>query len=291
MRKTLITILCYWSSHFLRDGGKPFSFFLTMLIFSLSSVNFVLASTYAVESRHQNVHFERTDTIPKGPYPVTEANCKLFTVTDPIGSAKGIKDRGWAVTSDVHYGPFEIVSFAGSLESYGPCVINNTNIAIFHKRKLIGFFYTDPNFDHQLASIRIDSSGAIKIFSGGGLNSLSYEIVFRDNRITLDTPIYKTACEGDGIIPTSNLNIFDKRQELKHFGWRSVTSSPESEQFKDGYELDPFYDTVRVENDLPELVTCGGMYCKFLYETDKSYLDITTTSDNYRVLSYNGFCK
>ena len=291
MRKTLITILCYCSSHFVRDGGKPFSFFLTMLIFSLSSVNFVLASTYAVESRHQNVHFERTDTIPKGPNPVAEANCKLFTVTNPSESAKGIKDRGWAVTSEVHYGPFEIVSFAGSLEStYGPCIINNTNIAIFHKRKLIGFFYTDPNFDHQLASIRIDSSGSIKIFSGGGLNSLSYEIVFRDNRITLDTPIYKTACEGDGIIPTSNLNIFDKQQELKDFGWRPIANNPMSEKLKT-YKLDPYYDKIRVEKNLPALNTCGGMYCEFLYETDKSYLDITTTSDNYRVLSYNGFCK
>ena len=104
-------------------------------------------------------------------------------------------------------------------------------------------------------------------------------------------PIYKTACENDGIIPTSELNIFDKRQELKDFGWRPVTSSPKSEQFKDSYELDPFYDTVRVEDDLPELVTCGGMYCKFLYETEKSYLDITTIGEDYWVVSYDAFCK
>jgi len=269
----------------------------TVLILSIGTVSFALASTYAVESRHHKIHFKRADLIPRGPNPVAEANCKRYTATEPRKRAKGIQDRGWAITSDIHYGPFNFVSFVGSFESItsGMCIIKNTNIAIFHNGKLMGFFYTDPDFDTELSSIRIDNSGAISVYSGGGVDLPSVEIILRDNKITLDTPSYKTACKGDGIIPKlTGQSIFDAREKLFSFHWRPSVDVNENEAFIQNQKKGPYYKSTRSERYLPELDTCSGTglgFCKYVYERTSSYLYLTTISDGGIVVYSQGFCK
>ena len=272
-------------------------FLFVTLVFGLGLTSFAFASSDLIESHLEKVYFSSSKSLPKGPNPTVEANCVAYTATDLTQTSKTVRDRGWIVTSQVKYGPFELISFAGSLESItsGMCIIKETNIAIFEMQKLVGFFYTDPEIDTELSRLHTDGTGKIQVISGGGVGSTSFEITFRANRITLDTPSYTTACEGDGIIPTLiSQSIFEAKKELFEFGWKPTSDISGSEEFRNYYEKDPYYETIRNERNLPELVTCSGTgvgYCKYLYENDKSYLEIDTVSDGDQVVSLHGFCK
>ena len=268
-----------------------------ILVLGFSTPSWAFSSSVVIESHHENVHFASSNFIPKGPSPIVEANCTNFTTPRLTHNSKTVTDRGWIVTSQVHYGPFELISFAGSLESItsGMCIITETNIAIFLSNKLLGFFYTDPELDTGLSGVHADGMGRVQVVSGGGIRPTSFEITFRSNRITLDTPSYTTACEGSDIIPSlTSHSILEAKKELLSFGWKPTSDISGPEEFRNYYEKDPYYETTRIERNLPELITCSGTgvgFCKYLYEGDKSYLEIDTVSDGDQVVHVYGFCK
>ena len=271
--------------------------FSLALVISTGVISLSAADEFVLESHQSKVHVASLRSLPIGPYPTVEGNCAGYLPKDLKQNSKTVDKSGWTVTSQVQYGPFELVSFAGFLESdtSGMCAIEQTNIAIFYMQELIGFFYTDPEIDSALGSMYVNDSGKIEVTSGGGFTSQSFEISFRKNRITLDVPSIKTACEGDGIIPDLNYqSIFQAKKKLLDYGWQPTAEITGSNDFVSYYEKDPYYDTRRINQDLPELITCSGSgigYCKYLYETDKSYLEIDTVSDGDQVVSFDGFCK
>lgn len=271
--------------------------FILILLFSFL-VSPLYASEVILESHASEVKVAKLNSIPKGPNPKVEGNCKGYIVSDLTQISKTIAEKGWAITSQIQYGPFELISFAGSFESItsGMCIIGKTNVAVFERKKLVGLFYTDPNVDHVLASMNLDNSGKINVFSGGGIRALQSEFTFRNGRITLDDKSYKVACEGSGVIPhLSHLNIFEAKKSLLEYGWYPVDEITGSNEFMSFYEKDSYYDETRINKDLPELVTCSGTgvgYCKFLYETSTAYLEVDTAGgSDYGVVSLIGFCK
>ena len=250
-----------------------------------------------LESHHPEVLVANINSLPSGPNPIAEGNCQNYLTTDLEGNSKAISKSGWGVTSVLTHGPFELISFAGSFKSItsGMCMIEQTNIAVFQNKELIGLFYTLPDLDHKLGSIHKDNLGRIQVLSQGGFAVLSFEIISRKNRITLDFPGDTIACEGDGVIPNLTFqSIFEVKKHLTNYGWRPTLELSGAEDFMSYFEKDPYYDTRRIEEDLPALVTCSGTglgYCTYLYEREKSYLEITTVSDGDEVIALNGFCR
>jgi hypothetical protein len=267
------------------------------LLVSLVTGCVAKADGFILESYHPEVLVANTKSLPSGPNPIAEGNCQYHLKTDLEGNSKAIAKSGWGVTSVLTHGPFELVSFAGSFNSItsGMCIIEQTNIAVFQQNELIGLFYTLSDLDHKLGSIAADNLGKIQVFSQGGFSVLSFEIIFRKNRITLDFPSDTIACEGDGVIPNLTFqSIFEVKRRLANYGWQPTLELSGNEDFMSYFEKDPYYNTRRIEEDLPELITCSGTgmgYCKYLYEREKSYLEIITVSDGDMVISLNGFCR
>ena len=269
--------------------------FISIILFSFL-VSPLYAGEVILESHASEVKVAKLNSIPEGPNPKVEGYCKDYVLSDLTQISKSIAEKGWAITSQIKYGPFELISFAGSFESATSsiCIIEETNIAVFERKKLVGLFYTDPEDNHLLASMNLYNSGKISIVSASGPRMSQFELIFRNGRITLDNNSFEFACEGSGIIPDLVGENFDSaRKALIEYGWKPTRELTGSEDFLSFYEKDDFYERLRVNHDWPELITCSGTglgYCKYLYETKTSYLDLNTIEAGF-VVSLFGFCK
>jgi len=269
--------------------------FLPILLFSFL-VSPLYASEVILESHVDKVKVAKLSMLPMGPNPDVPRNCERSVAINLTQNSRSIEKKGWIVTSQLKYGPFELISFSGSLDaSSGICVIKQTNVAIFKFQNLKGIFYTDPDIDDSFGSIYIDQTGKIIAVPVNEIVRPSFEITFRKNKITLDSLSYNTACEGEGIIPDLNGEYFESaRKTLLQYGWKPTLELSGSEDFLRYYHKDEFLEDKRIRSKIPELITCSGTgfgFCKYLYENDTSYLDLETVSDGNEVVSLVGFCK
>lgn len=273
------------------------SFLLFFPLLFLTS--FPVFSEVIIESRLDDVYVVEIDEIPIGPDPLFEDNCRYFVSDSESELAKEISKRGWVVTSEVEHGPYHLISFAGDAGSItsGMCIIEQTNIAIFKDKSLLGLIYTGSDNSHELAALELNQKGSISVISGAGTRFAAYELEFRGNRITFDEITSTIVC-GTHIVPQlSRYPLTTARKRLTEYGWGPVDW--ESYQISDaGKESskDEFYESARLKYGLPEIQTCSGTgvgYCSLLYQNDDAYLEVTTVGgiEGAIVLGYYGQCK
>ena len=255
------------------------------------------ASDIIITSNIENILVAKISSIPNNPNPeVLEYaegdQCEFLDIEPELKSAKLISNKGWAITSQVVYGPYELVSFAGQFERIHTwCFADQTNIAIFHKDTLIGLIYTTEEASMALGGIELLKTSQIAIIPTWVSDKVqSAVLTFRKNKISVDGPYYSMACELDGIIPDiDGLEIQEARNILFDYGWKP----------RNGKKLDNMGDMVLgydSERDVtPELRTCGGgglLRCWYNYESKNSYLEVLASGEPEPIVSgVQGSCK
>jgi len=246
---------------------------------TVSNVSDYEGSTVQIISNIDNILVAKISTIPNGPNPKLDDQCERLIVEPELKSAKLISNKGWAITSQVAYGPYELVSFAGQFErEWKWCFADQTNIAIFHKDTLIGLIYTTEEASMALGGIELLKTSQIAIIPTWVFSkSQSAVLTFRKNQISVDKPYYSMACKLDGIIPDiQGLEIAEARNILFDYGWKP----------RNGKELDDMGDMrlwySEMQDLTPELRTCGGagfLRCWYNYESKDSYLEVLAVGE------------
>mgnify|MGYP006083038153 CR=1 FL=1 len=242
------------------------------------------ASDIIITSNIENILVAKISSIPNNPNPeVLEYaegdQCEFLDIEPELKSAKLISNKGWAITSQVVYGPYELVSFAGQFERIHTwCFADQTNIAIFHKDTLLGLIYTTEEASMALGGIELLKTSQIAIIPTWVFSkSQSAVLTFRKNQISIDEPYYSMACKLDGIIPDiQGLEIAEARNILFDYGWKP----------RNGKELDDMGDMrlwySEMQDLTPELRTCGGagfLRCWYNYESKDSYLEVLAVGE------------
>lgn len=245
-----------------------------------------------LESNVENILVAKLSFIPTGPYPKLDEQCEILTVQPELNSAKLISGKGWKITSQVVYGPYEIVSFAGQFNlSHTLCVRDQTNIAIFHKGILLGLIYTPEDNSFDLGSLELLETSEIAIYPSYVYDKNSIAVLtFRNNKVSIDKPTYSMACATDGIIPDIHgLDIEAARNSLFDYGWMPQ----DGKKLEDMEGMQFWYSELRAKT--PELRTCGGggfLRCYYNYENKNSYLEVITSGEPQGTVSgVTGSCK
>ena len=258
----------------------------------VSNVSDYEGATVQIISNINNILVAKISSIPNGPNPKLDEQCERLTVKPELKSAMLIYNKGWAITSQIVYGPYQIVSFAGDFEKVHTwCIRKKTNIAIFHDESLLAIIYTKPENETALGSLELLETGHIGIYPTYIYHKKHVaNLTFRNNEISINLPSYSMACGVDGIVPNINgLDIKKARKILFDYGWL-----PRNGKEIDGMgDMELGYSEQRSET--PELVSCGGggfYRCYYAYQTTKSYLDVVTSGEpNPTVSGVDGSCK
>lgn len=237
------------------------------------------ASDIIVTSNIEDILVVETSSIPNGPGPKLDDTCKKLTVEPELKSAKLIFNKGWQITSQVVYGPYELVSFAGHFERIHTwCFADQTNIGIFHRDTLIGLINTTDENTDDLGSIELLETSQIAIIPTFIYDKVqSAVLTFRKNKISVDDPYYSMACELDGIIPDIyGLEIEGARSILFDYGWKP----------RNGKEIanmgDMQFGYSGMQDLTPELRVCGAggfLRCYYNYENQGAFLEVVTSGE------------
>ena len=264
--------------------------------------SFLVSPLYAgeqitIKSTIENILVAKTSSIPSGPNSEPEGRykeaCGERLVQPKLKSAQMIFDKGWKISSEISYGPYELVSFAGDFDYFhNNCFLVQTNIAIFYKGNLLAIVYTQEENWSDLAGLELLNTSEIAIKDTSiYFESILANIKFSKDEILIDHPhTFSMACGTDGIIPDiKGLEIEEAREMLFDFGW-----SP-----RDGKALDDMGDMQLgysgMRDKTPELKICSGTgisSCLYSYETNNSYLDVTTAGEPEGSVTFvKGVCK
>ena len=275
------------------------SFFrlISILLFSFLVSPLYAGEQIIIKSNIENILVAKTSSIPSGPNSEPEGRykevCGERLVQPKLKSAQMIFDKGWKISSEISYGPYELVSFAGDFDYFhNHCFLVQTNIAIFYKGNLLAIVYTQEENWSDLAGLELLDTSEIAIKD----TSIYFEIMvanikFSKDEILIDHPhTFSMACGIDGIIPDiKDLQIEEAREILFDFGW-----SP-----RDGEALHDMGDMKFGFSDMrditPELIYCSGFgiaRCFYSYETNNSYLDVMTMGEPEPSVAFvKGICK
>lgn len=249
-------------------------------------------STVQFVSNNVNVLVTKISTIPNGPNPTVDEQCERLTIAPALKSAKLISGKGWKITSELVYGPFNFISFAGQFEKIHTwCIKKQTNIAVFYRERLIAIMYTPPNATIDLGSLELLKTGQIAIYPTYIYDKKPEALLtFRNNEISIDKPSYSMACEAEGVIPNINgLAIKKARRVLFDYGWQPRNGK----ELEDMGDMEFWYSGQRTET--PELVSCGAggyLRCYYSYESSRSYLEVVTSGEPDSFVSgVQGRCK
>ncbi len=247
-----------------------------------------------VEVNPPNLVFAELGKIPNGPKPTFDGFCSDRAIEPNGPNAKMINKQGWQVTSEINYGPYTFVSFAGYAKSgtSGMCSVEQTNIAIFQNDALLGVVYINSEFSNELARLELDNTGRIRVYRSG-LIVLQYEITFRRNRIVIDEPSFEMAC-GKDIIPTIIKGPASAMNQVLHlYGWTPATAIKGNKELSSRYETAS--ESIKTDKDTIGFLNCSGTgvgFCRRLYETAHSYLEVITAGEiNPSVVGTRSHCK
>ena len=271
--------------------------FLPILLFSFLVSPLYAGEQIIIKSNIENILVAKTSSIPSGPNSEPEGGyeeaCGKRLVQPKLKSAQMIFDKGWKISSEISYDPYELVSFAGDFDYFhNRCFLIQKNIAIFYKGNLLAIVYTQEENWSDLAGLELLETSEIAIKEASiYFESILANIKFSKDEILIDNPhTFSMACGTDGIIPDiKGLEIEEAREILFDFGW-----SP-----RDGKALHDMGDMKFGFSDMrdktPELISCGGasIYrCFYSYETNNSYLDVTTAGEPESSVTFvKGICK
>jgi len=250
------------------------------------------ASDIIITSNVKDILIAKISSIPNNPNPKPNVYCDRMAVEPELKSAKLISNKGWEITSQIVYGPYEIVSFAGQFESsHTWCFANQTNIAIFHKDTLLGLIYTTVENAYDLGSIELLETSQIAIIPSYVYDKVQKAVLtFRKNKISVDEPYHSMACKLDGIIPDiQGLEIKEARNILFDYGWKPRNGK----ELADMGDMEFWYS--EMQDETPELRACGGggfLRCYYNYENKNSYLEVIASGEPEPSVSFaGGSCK
>ena len=260
---------------------------ILFLIFILSlPPSKLVASEIEVVSNIDSI--EVINSIPKGSgsqiSEYAKYDCKDYLVQPELKSANALFENSWQITSQLAYGPYEIIGFVGEIKmAHNDCQFSQTNIAIFHKSVLLGIYKTTNRTGIALNKFELGQDAKIAIYQ---LHSdiKEAEITFRHNKVVLEVPGNSIACNMNDIVPNiSGLEINEARNVLFDYGWKP----------RDGKLIHDMGDMQFWFSEkltvTPELVFCGKT-CTYAYENKRSYIDVVTYAFD-RVISTQASCK
>ena len=188
---------------------------ISSLLYSILVSNVYADQDIEINSNIENIVVSKTNSVPLGPYSTAEEGyedqCERVTVQPKLKTAQMIFDKGWKITSEIVYGPYEFVSFAGNFDyMHNYCFAIQTNIGIFYKENLLAIISTSENNSYDLAYLELLESSEIEInapFIYTKATTATFS--FKKNEILIDHPnTFSMACKTKGIIPDiKNLNI------------------------------------------------------------------------------------
>ena len=230
------------------------------------------------------------ESIPEGPHPdVSDSICEWFLIKPETISGMELQRMGWGVMSEVNFGPYQFVSFAGEFNrgTSGMCQRNQGNIAVFQNQKLTSIIYTKPEDDYLIGNLEVIEGGALRVFSGEFIEWPVADIQLTNDGYKIkEISALQSFCEGKSIVP----NIYgdtipQARERLFKFGWAPSKSGDGLWTRAQGMK----------DRGITEIQSCSGTglaRCFFNYDGANASLEIVTFGEVAEVVNkYSVQCK
>jgi hypothetical protein len=215
--------------------------------------------------KFEDFRYSTITSIPAGdPRKFKDASlCFLENVWTPEGEE--IYKKGWAVTSEVRFAAYTLVSFNGKIEvgTSGTCFRSEGNIALFLNSKLQGLVYIDDPTDTSIGRLSLQEGGIIRLHNGDPTDFPVLDIRYTNDGFSFsEVSDFTTYCEGKNVVPNVyGMDIKEARHEIIKMGWRPLIFQSEGE------EITPIVDKMRKEG-ITEVYNCSGTgmgYCDYSY--------------------------
>ena len=221
-------------------------------------------------------------SIPEGPYPeVDNSICQWFLIKPETISGMELQRMGWGVMSEVNFGPYDFVSFAGEFiaGTSGMCQRNQGNIAVFQDQKLTSIIYTKPEDDHLIGNLEVIEGGSLRILSGDLVEWPVADIqLTNDGYKVKKISELQSFCGGKSIVPNIYGNTIPQaREQLFKFGWETSKTGDDLWQRALGMK----------DNGITEIQACSGTglaMCRFDYHNDHASLRVTTIGEEGEIV-------
>ena len=223
------------------------------------------------------------ESIPEGPHPdVSDSICEWFLIKPETISGMELQRMGWGVMSEVNFGPYQFVSFAGEFNrgTSGMCQRNQGNIAVFQNGQLTSIIYTKPEDDYLIGNLEVIEGGALRILSGEFIEWPVADIqLTNDGYKITEISELQSFCDGKSIVP----NIYgdtipQARERLFKFGWAPSKSGDGLWMRAQGMK----------NSGITEIQSCSGTglaMCRFDYHNDHASLRVTTIGEEGEVVN------
>ena len=221
-------------------------------------------------------------SIPEGPHPdVDDSICQWFLIKPETISGMELQRMGWGIMSEVNFGPYDFVSFAGEFNAgtSGTCQRNQGKIAVFQDQKLTSIIYTKPEDNYLIGNLEVIEGGSLRVFSGDLIEWPVADIqLTNDGYKVKEISELQSFCEGKSIVPNIyGHTIPQARERLFKFGWATSKSGDGLWQRAQGMK----------DSGITEIQSCSGTglaMCRFDYHNDHASLRVTTIGEEGEVV-------
>jgi hypothetical protein len=218
--------------------------------------------------------------LPKAPASASSRDqCGASSEQDSDGG-KIVESQGWGVISEVKFGPYEAVSFAGDFGwlAGGLCEMDEGNVALFRGSQLVALVYAPKTSTETIGTISL-AGDRLRIFDGGPAPEPIGDITLTADGVIDVVPIAteEVICGGKAVVPNIYGKSIDKvRSELIAAGWTPIQGRPLIPNYPQG-----FLQSLR-ESGIIEADTCaetGLASCTYTYKKGDVGLNVESYGD------------
>lgn len=237
------------------------------------------SQTLSIEPEIEHFKYASVEKIPSGTNLEIDGNCEAYVLETnfKFNQSSVIKDAGWVVLSESELAAYKLVAFAGALHNStsGTCLIEQSNIAIYHDNTLLGIIYLDDPMLSKIGNLVLTDAGYVRIFSGDVIQMPVAELHLSKDGINLRSlSPFTSHCNGKAILPNLiGQNILSARSQLFSFGFTPVVSDTSSI---------PSWREGLITAGVAEVAACSGTgfaFCAFNYQNKASRVRLITAGE------------
>lgn len=221
------------------------------------------------------------DTLPMAPATAARREfCDHLLVKPDSPAARSVADKGWAVTADLPFGPYQAVSFVGRMEqaTSGTCDLSEGNVGIFSGGDLVAVVYMAPDQIQKIGRVVPFGEGGLRIWNGDVLPAPLADIRLAPREAISVIPLAQVEklCDGAAAVPFIYGQPIDAaRKMLMESGWAPVDQTASGNRTS-GVAKD------LAEMGIVEVDDCSGTgfgFCGYEYRGLSSTLSVVTVGE------------
>ncbi|MGL4310774.1 MAG: hypothetical protein ACRCSU_09820 [Paracoccaceae bacterium] len=232
-------------------------------------------------SRVDGISVSLLDMLPNAPATAGQRDrCDHLLVQPDSPAARSVAEKGWAVTADMPFGPYQAVSFVGRMEpaTSGTCDLSEGNVGIFSGGDLVAIVYMAPDQIQKIGRVVPFGDGGLRIWNGDVLPAPLADIRLAPRAGISVIPLAQVdeLCGGAAAVPFIYGQPIDAaRKMLMESGWAPVDQTASGNRIS-GVAKD------LAEMGIVEVDDCSGTgfgFCGYEYRGLSSTLSVVTVGE------------